>query len=272
MKRYDKVEIISLKDEDNLSYREDKSKEIALLVPNDYSSSKCYKVLYGFDAQNLFSKSINNPYMPSFGSWCLDKIIEKFNVKCDGIIVVGIFNGEGEAIRDSELTMSTNFGKLTSLAEEGKGFKDGHLDELGNFIRDTLIPYVDKRFSTVKSPEGRGIFGASSGGLSAYYLGLRDFGVYGAIGAFSPAMALFYHSDWLKFYNNICNSNAPDIYLYCGYGDNLEKLLIDEVKDSSKELKRMGYSGKIIECYSQLSHNEEAWREYFSDFLSLFCK
>lgn len=269
MNRYRKVEIISLLDKKNLSYRADKGKEIAIALPFDYSPLKKYKVIYGFDGQNLFSKDAGSPYNPPFGCWDCDISISNRNFECDGIILVGIFNGEGKYTRDSELTMSTAFGELTPLANEGQGFKNGHLDELGNYIKDTVIPYIDNRFSTINTPEGRAIFGSSSGGLAAYYLGLRD-NLYSKIGGFSPALGLFKSSSWLSFYNTTLHKEKlPDIFLYCGYGNLLEDLLITGVRDSVAQLKMLNYGGKIIESYAKAEHNEEAWCKVFPDFLSL---
>lgn len=269
MNKYRKVEIVSLKDNKNLSYRTDCCKEIAIAKPYDYSPLKQYKVLYGFDGQNFFSRETVTPYNPPFGCWECDIALSEHQFNCDGVILVGIFNGEGESIRDSELTMSTAFGELTSLAEEGQGFKNGHLDELGDFIKDTVIPYIDNRFSTINMPSGRAIFGSSSGGLAAYYLGLRD-NIYGTIGAFSPAIGLFNSSSWLSFYSKMLHrENYPDIFLYCGYGDILENLLIKDVKNSVEQLKNLSYSGKIVESYADAKHNEEVWRKVFPDFLSL---
>lgn len=266
------VKIVKLQDKKNLSYREDNSKEIAILLPRNYSPTKKYRVLYAFDGQNIFSKGIKHPYRQEFGSWDCDIAIDSRNTPYDGIIIVGIFNGEGEYIRDSELTMSTAFGKLTALAE-GEGFKNGHLDELGRFIVDSVIPYVENSFSVIQTANARGIFGSSSGGLASYYLGLKYPELFGTIGAFSPAISLFKQKTWLKFYSTLpLNNIFSDMYLYCGFGDSLEQLLIDGVKESAEVLRKNGYKGKIIERYENAQHNERAWKEFFPEFLDLFLK
>lgn len=266
------VKIVNLQDKKNLSYREDNSKEIAILLPCDYSPTKKYRVLYAFDGQNLFSNGVKHPYRQEFGSWECDIAIDSRNTRYDGIILVGVFNGEGEYIRDGELTMSTEFGKLTPLAD-GNGFKNGHLDEIGRFIVDSVIPYVENTFSVIQTSNARGIFGSSSGGLASYYLGLKYPELFGTIGAFSPAISLFEQEDWLKFYSNLpINNTFSDMYFYCGFGDPLEQLLIGGVKESAEVLRKIGYKGKIIERYENAQHNERAWKEVFPEFLDLFLR
>ena len=52
-----RVENFVLKDEDNLSYRDDLSKKISVFVPNSYDGTTPHDILYFFDAQNLFANA-----------------------------------------------------------------------------------------------------------------------------------------------------------------------------------------------------------------------
>ncbi len=186
----------------------------------------------------------------------------------DGIIIVGIDNADG--YRDSELTMSQNFGTLTDLADN-QAFYNGKLDELGNFIRETVMPYVSANYSVDTSREKTCIAGSSSGGLAAYYLGLRDNALYGYIGAFSPANGLFENKDWLRFYSKKdFTIGKPKIYVYCGVNDGgLEDMLAPSAKHI-KDLTSYGFStDRITENYvNGATHNETHWRIAFQDFLN----
>ncbi len=263
---YGKVQYVTLKDTKNLNYIENNSKKISIYTPADYSTDKKYGVLYMFDGQNLYfaaegAQTIQN-------SWAVDVAVTNLvkNGK-DGIIIVAIDNADGH--RDSELTMSQNFGTLTNLADN-QAFYNGKLDKLGNFIKETVMPYVFANYSVDTSRGQTGIAGASSGGLAAYYLGLRDNDLYGYIGAFSPANGLFENKDWLHFYaNKDFSSGRPAIYVYCGVNDGgLEDRLLPAAKHI-KDLTSYGFAeDSITENYAiGATHNETYWRIAFQDFL-----
>ena len=56
------------------------------------------------------------------------------------------------------------------------------------FLCDELVPYIDAHYSTIAAPEGRYIGGFSMGGLFALQIGLHQPGLFGKIGAYSPAL------------------------------------------------------------------------------------
>lgn len=263
---YGKVQYITVKDTKNLSYIANSSKKISIYTPADYSKDKKYGVIYMFDSQNLYiaadgAQTMQNP-------WAVDVAVTNM-VKngTEGVIIVAIDNTDGH--RDSELTMSQSFGTLTNLADN-QAFYNGKLDELGNFIKETVMPYISANYSVDTSREKTGIAGSSSGGLAAYYLGLRDNDLYGYIGAFSPANGLFENKDWLRFYSSKDFSNGrPRIYVYCGVNDDgLEDMLAPAAKHI-KDLTSYGFAAdSIIENYvSCATHNETYWRIAFMDFL-----
>lgn len=263
---YGNVQYVTLKDTKNLNYIANNSKKISIYTPADYSKDKKYGVLYMFDSQNLYiaangAQTMNNP-------WAVDVAVTNM-VKngSEGVIIVAIDNTDGH--RDSELTMSQSFGTLTSLADN-QAFYNGKLDELGNFIKETVMPYISAHYSVDTSREKTGIAGSSSGGLAAYYLGLRDNHLYSYIGAFSPANGLFENKDWIRFYSNKdFGNNRPKIYVYCGVNDGgLEDMLAPAAKHI-KDLTSYGFSAdSIIENYvSGATHNETYWRIAFMDFL-----
>lgn len=263
---YGKVRYVTLKDTKNLDYIANCTKKISIYTPTGYSTDKKYGVLYMFDGQNLYSCA--NGAQTVQNSWAVDIAVTNLvkNGK-DGIIIVAIDNADGH--RDAELTMSQNFGTLTSLAYN-QDFYNGKLDELGDFIKETVMPYVSTNYAVDTSREKTGIAGSSSGGLASYYLGLRDNDLYGYIGAFSPANGLFENKEWLHFYSNKDFSEGkPKIYVYCGVNDgNLEDMLAPATKHI-KDLTLYGFDAdSITENYCDgATHNETYWRTAFIDFL-----
>lgn len=272
-----KVEYFTVIDTKNLNYLSGSSKKISVYTPRGYSSSKRYGVLYMFDSQNLYvgatgAEVPNNDN----GSWAVDVAVNDLVKKgSDGVIIVAVDNTDGH--RDQELTMSSAFGALTALGAPRFGdFRNGKLDNLGDFIKETLMPWVSARYSVDTSREKTGVAGSSSGGLAAYYLGLRDNDLYGYIGAFSPANGLFTTSDWNRFYasKNKFAAGKPKIYVYCGKNDgDLEDMLLPEAQ-KIKNLASYGVAASdIIENYvDKGTHNESCWRAAFVDFAGKLIK
>lgn len=271
---YGKVTYTTLTDNTNLSYIPTRKKKISIYTPPNYTTSKKYGVLYVFDGQNLFEAAdgAENETNGAENRWQVDVAVTNL-VKNggNGLIIVGIDNASKQ--RDQELTMSLTFGSQTSLGGANYGdFKDGKLDELGNFIKQTVMPYIENNYSVDTSREHTGIAGSSSGGLGAYYLGLRDNDLYGYIGAFSPANGIFTSASWTSFYKSKdFSAGKPKVYVYCGEKDSdLEDMLLPETKKIKSGLTAVGFSSaNIIENYvSGARHNEIYWRIAFPEFLS----
>lgn len=265
---YGKVTYYRLEDAKNLEYIPSHSKRISVYTPPSYSNKTKYPLLVMFDGQNLYAKAEGRvPNQDGYGSWNIDGIITKFDIEDNkGVIVVAIDNSDG--YRDSELTMRLSFGEWSGL-ENSEAFLNGKLDELGDFISQTALPFVKENYSVDDNKIG--IIGASSGGLASYYLGLRDNDIYRCIGAFSPANALFTVNAWHNYYENMALKNQPRIYVYCGYNDFWENQLIDGAKQI-KDIIKYGYAPENIkERYIEDAlHNEAFWRNVFPDFLEYF--
>lgn len=58
-----------------------------------------------------------------------------------------------------------------------------------DYVIEEIIPYVDARYRTVAAPEGRGVFGKSSGGYGSMILGMRHPDIFGALACHSGDMA-----------------------------------------------------------------------------------
>lgn len=265
---YGKVKYYKLSDNKNLSYLPSYTKKVAIYTPPSYNERLEYPVLIMFDGQNLFAKAEGRePNQDAYGSWNVDGTVARFDREYNkGIIIVAIDNADG--YRDSELTMSLSFGEWSGI-EKSEAFLNGKLDKLGDFITQTVLPFLKANYSIDDTKIG--IIGASSGGLASYYLGLRDNEIYSCIGAFSPANALFTTDAWHKYYKQMVLKNRPRIYVYCGYNDFLEDQLINGARHI-KDILEYGYTiNDIKERYiADALHNEAFWRNVFPDFLEYF--
>src|SRR5579862_5020776 len=74
-----------------------------------------------------------------------------------------------------------------------------------DYVIEEIIPFVEARYRTIARPEGRGVFGKSSGGYGSMILGMRHPDVFGALACHSGDMAfdLCYAGDFPKFCNAI---------------------------------------------------------------------
>lgn len=142
----------------------------ALLPHNYYESSRSYPVLYLQDAQNLFNEG------SSYGNWEIDKkmaLLTEYNR--GDIIIIAVEHGREDRI--NEFIFDNN-----SVAKNSEGKK------YIRFITDTLKPYVDQVYRTLKSREHTGIGGSSLGGLISIYSGFLYPEVYSKLLIFSPSL------------------------------------------------------------------------------------
>ena len=271
------IDTYILKDEKNLSYREDAGKKINIFVPAHYSEHVPHEILYFFDAQNLFSAAGSytqdaDPY----GGWQLDIALNAaYHRYGRNIIVVAIDNSD--PYRMSELFMNPkSFGKLSSLATDiaDESEIEGHLDELYDFIFETVHPFVKEKYSV--TDQNMGIGGSSMGGIAAFYCALRAPGKFAYTLSYSPAYGLYELEAFEQFFKKLNFAENADklplIHIYCGEGDELEKQLTPASKAMKKLLSDYGYPKNLIaETYDgEKVHNEEAWRLILGESFS-FC-
>lgn len=269
---YGKIEIVKLKDEKNLFFREDKEKTINILLPKDYDKDKEYGVIIMFDSQNIYDLNKVGNYTKKndpYGGWQVETSLsilkEKYGKE---FIVVGIENAD--KYREIELTPSTKLGKfkdvLLDLHEEN--LLKGELDYFGNFINETLMTYIQNKYNIDFNEVG--IVGSSCGGLASFYLGLRDHLKYKFIFTFTPATGFIEDETLRKFYRKIDfkkNKNQlPYIFYYQGKKGKLEELLFKLNSNLIPLLIEEGYPQELIDEYIEKNaeHNETMWRYGFN--------
>ena len=214
------------------------------LPPSYHSSKKNYPVLYMHDGQNLFDE-----YTSGFGEWgvdeCLDSIMQDGKNEC---IVVGIENGP-KRLNEYNPFDNERFGK-----GEGRSY--------AAFLAETLKPFIDGRYRTLKDRTNTVIAGSSMGGLISYYTQLAYPAVFGKAGIFSPA---FWTAPGIvAATDSLAKSANGKFFFYMG---GLEG---DEYMNDMYEVMQQLGTGSSALIYSVTdpsgSHNESAWRKWFPEF------
>ncbi len=251
-------------DKKNLSYIEDRKKMIYVYLPSTYSKDKPCEVLLCFDGHNDYNQ---NPEYTSkhdpYGSIQMDSIINAYCKKENrNIILVGIDNSS--ELRESELTMDNKkYGKYNPKMTKNLDFRmSGKLDSLDRFINETLLPFIQKEYNADLNKLS--IYGSSCGGIAAFYLGFKNLGKYKSILAFSPAFAIYNFESHIRFLSKIdfSRKDLPRVFLYNGGNDELERMLLPQVKQMETLLLTKGYTNKNLSSLyvDSFPHNEISWR------------
>jgi len=230
-----------------------RTRRIWIYLPKSYSvtKGKIYPVLYMNDGQNLF-----NEQTAAFGEWgvdeCLDTLETKLKKEC---IVVGIDNGG-----DKRMTEYNPYDD----AKYGKGEGNQYVD----FLAQTLKPYIDQQYRTIKDPAHTFIAGSSMGGLISLYAVVKYPNVFGSAGIFSPAF-------WLtpQLYTDVQKTNwnkQLHFFFYAG-GKESQSMVSDMKKMYDLIGAKSNYDLREV-VYPLGQHNEASWRTYFPAFYEWLVK
>lgn len=161
-----------------------------IYLPKGYGSGEKYPVWYGLNSHSTDeSMWVDNGIVTA-----ADELIE---------------SGEIEPI-----IMVFPYVKDATLKEIQKDLEDdGKFDEckIDQFIYQDLVPYIDSKFNTIKSAEGRYIGGFSLGGMISLRIAFHHTDMFSKVGGFSAAVLSSDYSDkqleeWL-----FPNDNFDDI-------------------------------------------------------------
>jgi predicted alpha/beta superfamily hydrolase len=223
-----------------------RSRKIWIYLPSTYKSSpgKRYPVLYMHDGQNIF-----DAYTSGYGEWgvdeCLDSIMQNGKNEC---IVVGIDNGPK---RLNEYNPFNN-----------EKFGQGEGTAYAAFMAETLKPFIDGHYRTLKDKTNTIIAGSSMGGLISYYTQLAYPDVFGKSGVFSPA---FWTAPGIvAATDSLANTAKGKFFFYMGGLEGSEYL-----GDMYEVMQQLGTKSSAL-IYSVTDpegrHNETAWRKWFPEF------
>lgn len=161
------------------------ARSLPIILPPDYErSGKHYPVLYGLagftgSGLSMFNFSAWQPNLPQ---------------RIDRLLAVGKLQPAIYVLPDC----FTRYG--------GSQYRNSSaIGRYEDYIIDEIVPHIDRTYRTIAGPEGRGVFGKSSGGYGSIMLGMQHPDVFGAVACHSGDMAfdLCYRSDFPKFANAV---------------------------------------------------------------------
>ena len=248
-------ENVSVIDEDFEIPQLNRKRRVWVYLPPNYETSKeAFPVVYMHDGQNLFDGSTSYS-----GEWEVDETLDKlFKEKNFKLIVVGIDNGGGKRLDEYSPWVNNKYG-----GGEGEAYVD--------FIVNTLKPFIDSKYKTLRDKAHTGIIGSSMGGLISHYAGLKYPDVFGKVGVYSPAFWFAPQVD--AFSKEHGNLKDTKMYFLAGgkEGDNTAFSEISQtVKDMNQiiqVLKDQGFPSKHIasKVIPEGKHNEALWRANFEE-------
>ncbi|MFM6924252.1 MAG: alpha/beta hydrolase [Ferruginibacter sp.] len=220
-------------------------RRIWVYLPEGYANSKKhYPVLYMQDGQNLFDAATS-----AFGEWgvdeCLDTLIRSGK---QASIVVGIDNGP-QRLNEYNPYEFQNFGK-------------GEADQYLAFLTETLKPFIDKQYRTLPGKENTLIAGSSSGALLAYYAMLKQPGIFGKAGIFSPA---FWTAPGISsLTDSLSAKNNGKFFFYIGEHEGAS--FVNDMQKIQEALGERSAAQIYAVIDAKEKHNEKAWRKWFPEF------
>lgn len=234
-----------------------RKRRIWLYLPPDYQSSqKHYPVIYMHDGQNLFDN------LTSFsGEWGVDETLNQLFEQGDyGTIVVGIDNGGEKRLDEYSPWKNPSYG-----GGEGAAYMA--------FLVQTLKPYIDSNFRTLKGPESTALFGSSMGALISTYGAATYPAVFGKVGAFSPAY-WFSISGFVEY----LQTNTSDIHnlkIFHLAGENESASMVNLMEKVNGKMLEKGLqkSHSKVKIDADGTHSETYWkREFEGAYRWLFTK
>jgi len=228
------------------------TRRIWIYLPPSYAKSrKKYPVLYMHDGQNLFDRSTSG-----YGEWGVDEILDSLSARGGKeYIVVGIDHGGSERLKE--------YNPYDSQYGKGRG------KDYVAFLVNTLKPYIDKHYRTLKDNKNTAIAGSSMGGLISMYAITAYPQVFGKAGIFSPAF-------WLgkAIETDVKNAGATlkghQVYLVAGELEG--KMMIRDMESVYEILvggeKEQGLRNKDVRLVEKADgkHSEWFWHREFPAF------
>ena len=232
-----------------------RKRTIRLYLPPGYTKSKkSYPVVYMHDGQNLFDKQTSFS-----GEWEVDEALNKlYEDKNLQLIVVGIDNGGSKRLDEYSPWKNNRYG-----GGEGEAYLE--------FIVNTLKPYIDSKYRTLKNKSNTGIIGSSMGGLISHYAGLKYPKVFGKIGVYSPSF--WFAPEVVEFSKKQGNLSDTKMYFLAG-GKEGGNTAFNEISKTVRDmnlmvdvLKEQNFPSENIKVkvVPEGKHNEELWKTNFEE-------
>ena len=235
----------------------DRTRRIWIYLPPGYKRGiQRYPVMYMHDGQNLFADSTSFS-----GEWGIDETLQRMimDKSIPKMIVVGIDNHPQFRLEE-----------YTPFGFEYRGNKiDPEAQLYGQFIVETLKPYIDKHYKTKRGRKYTALAGSSMGGLVSVYLALEYQDIFSKVGALSSAFGVC-RDDLISYISQHPKEFSIRFWLDAGTeeGGNMEiernqipikQALIDAGWQDVEEVNFTIYEGA--------EHHERFWRDRFGEVL-----
>lgn len=246
-------------------------RRVRILLPKDYEAGtdKRYPVLYMHDGQNVFySKEAYSGY-----SWKVIPTIKQ-HPDLEQMIVVGIDNA-GEQRLDEYGPWPVDQTQLTEKFEAGG---DGRM--YGQWLVETLKPWVDQHYRTRPEAATTLMAGSSMGGIITAYIGAAYPEVFGHLGIYSLA-SWFSEPAFLSYIARHSLNSDTHVYLQVGTNEGnsgdeafleesqMNQAYIDATLNYYQTLLRAGHPVDqiLLRITSGGTHQEKVWADHFKEFL-----
>lgn len=208
--------------------------QLSVYIPEAYTSSKKYKVVYVNDGQWLFKRP---------GSLQLDSTLDSLSSihAIDPIIVVGVHS-------DRSRTET-----YVPYALEGNPYFESKATTYADVLTKKIIPFIENTYSTIQNRNGRAIFGFSFGGLNATWLTIHYSKYFSFSAGFSPSF-------WVNNYQLIqeVQQSKSDTTFWIDIGTNEWNYYVPFI---NKALQKGGVYGKSI-FYYEVPNGEHTIRDW----------
>ncbi|WP_232520502.1 MULTISPECIES: alpha/beta hydrolase [Chryseobacterium] len=251
------------------------SRNIDVWLPENYSKSKRYALLYMHDGQMLYDSDLSWNKQ----SWNADDVITDLvkNNKIQHTIVVGIWNDP--KLRHSDYFPQKPFENLTpsekdtirsQLRKTGRSNESfsPNSDHYLKFLVKELKPMIDKKYSTYKDKAHTFIAGSSMGGLISMYAVCEYPEVFGGAACLSTHWTGTFTKENNPFPESVLeylSKNLPDpkshkIYFDCG-DQTLDSLYPDIQRKADSVILKKGFSERNWKTlyFPGEDHSEKAW-------------
>ena len=253
------------------------ARNIDVWMPDGYSVSEKYAVLYMHDGQMLYDAATTWNKQ----SWEVDEVAGKLiqEGKTKKFIVVGIWNNGSKRhpeyfpqnpyenlLPTQKDTITTQLQKAGRTKEKFQPISDLYL----KFLVTELKPYIDNHFSTLKNRENTVIAGSSMGGLISMYAICEYPEVFGGAACISthwPGTFSSENNSIPDAFLNYMNSHLPDPkthQFYFDYGNKTLDALYPELqKKVDLLMKNKGFTPSTwtTQFFEGKDHSEKSWTE-----------
>jgi len=244
------------------------SRNVDVWLPEGYTPSKKYAVVYMHDGQMLFdsTRTWNKK------EWKVDEVFSQLikDKKTEECIVVAVWNNGADRISEYFPTKIFNLLEPSTrkkISDKYCNGKPANGDNYLKFLVTDLKPYIDKNFSTKVDKEHTFMIGSSMGGLISIYAISEYPNVFGGVACMSTAWlssiepnyeipaAVF---EYLK--KNLPSPFEHKIYFDYGTGESDKNYeMTQSFVDLIAKGKGFGVYTYMSKVFDKDEHNEIAW-------------